>query len=143
MKAAILSQRKSRSNSAIEGVVEFSFTKDEVKKLYWEDEEEFRYKGAMYDVIKKEQAGDEVRMLCIADVREYQLLEKYKNSMHQKGGLDPFSNVVLKLASVQFLVPAHVDVEINMPAKIEFPAKLISSLPSIFSSTQKPPPKVC
>ena len=43
----------------------------------WEEDNEFRLHGDMYDVISKEQCGDTLRVSCIRDDRETELIDEY------------------------------------------------------------------
>jgi len=59
-----------------EELVLFEFTHQEIKKLDWEHESEFKYQGNMYDVAEREQKADKCFLWCYKDDKEKKLKEK-------------------------------------------------------------------
>ena len=65
------------------------FTKEESQKfLEWEDCNEFKYKGLMYDVLKKQIKKDSMYLLCIIDHKENKINKKLSNLVHLLLGND-------------------------------------------------------
>ena len=69
------SQRAIISNSVFnkDKVIEFVFSINDAKKnkdFIDEDENEFEYKGQMYDVISQKISGDSIYIICISDKEE-------------------------------------------------------------------------
>lgn len=52
-----------------------SWEEDPPKQFQWHEEHEFRYRGQMYDVIRKERHGDQVWFYCYWDKAETELLD--------------------------------------------------------------------
>jgi hypothetical protein len=71
--------------SAVEMLI---FNHDELtQKINWKSENEFEFKGKMYDVIKTESAANKVIVYCIWDEKEDELIsnfEKQCNSNYSK-----------------------------------------------------------
>jgi len=59
-----------------EDMILFEFTHQEIKKLDWEHEREFKYQGNMYDVVEQEQHGNKHLLWCYKDDKEKKLKEK-------------------------------------------------------------------
>jgi len=59
-------------------VVELAFDEPSFARLVWEEENEFRFKGEMYDVVEKRVVNGKILLLCIPDKKETQLLYEYK-----------------------------------------------------------------
>lgn len=120
-------------------VVQLLLNESELKQLYWENENEFRYNGEMYDVVEKKISGKEVIIRCISDKKETGLLNQYqRNNKHSSS-----NSSIVQLITAQFLLP--VDDLFDQPQKIiekKF-ADHSSFLQSIISSVLLPPPDVC
>lgn len=120
-------------------VVQLFLSKEESKQLYWEDENEFRYKGEMYDVIEKKTEGNKVLIRCVSDKKETTLLNEYqknnrRNSTH---------STIVQLITAPFVLP--VDHSLLLPQQIvknNF-KDYTSSLQNIASPVLLPPPDVC
>jgi hypothetical protein len=128
--------RWSRSN---DDVVEFSFDQLEAARLEWEDEEEFKLDGEMYDMVDKEMQNGILIVRCIPDKREQQLLENYQKDVARNTKDSKWS--VIKLTITPF-APSFFD-------KLLHPEKSFSKQQVVFTSTivsqslsiLTPPPK--
>lgn len=90
----------------------FSCTATQLAGLAWEADDEFEYKGRMYDVVRMESTGSITTIYCIADEKESALIDAYLQ-LQKKGGSSS-SGTLLKLLSLQFLSPAtHHDVALT------------------------------
>lgn len=122
-----------------EDVVLISLSKEDSKQFFWEDENEFRYKGEMYDVIEKKTEGGQIIIRCISDKKETSLLNEYqKNNKRSSTG-----STIVQLITSHFVLP--VDHCFNRPQKIiKNPFKeYSSSLQKLASAVVLPPPDVC
>lgn len=78
----LLFQHKSSIRKSIEEsfdkeeLILFEFSHQEIKKLDWEHEREFKYQGNMYDVVQREQHGNKHFLWCYKDDKEKKLKEK-------------------------------------------------------------------
>lgn len=120
-------------------LVEFSFSEKELSRLQWEDANEFRYNGKMYDVIEKKKEGQKIVICCISDEKETALLEEYQ----KKQGHDHTTASILQLMTTAFLFSSY--------NAMEPPQKEIAKIVSYYqaktctqpSSLFIPPPNVC
>jgi hypothetical protein len=133
MKAFLKSQKDYKD------VVQLSLNEKESKQVYWENENEFRYNGEMYDVIEKKIKGNQIVIRCIPDKKETALLNEY-----QKNNKSNSSNLtLLQLITAPYVLP--VDHSMKQPEKIikkRF-INLSSSLQNTASAVLLPPPDVC
>jgi hypothetical protein len=63
------------------------FTEKEFASLAWEEEQEFRWKGDMFDVISKSRKEGRITIHCIPDKKETELLDAYQNWLKTEKGL--------------------------------------------------------
>lgn len=83
-------------------VVRFSLNEKEAKQLYWENENEFRYKGKMYDVIETTKTKDQLVVRCVADSKETALIDEYLKHNRR----DHSDSLAVQLITIQFVVPS-------------------------------------
>ena len=69
--------------------------------LHWTEPGEFRYQGAMYDVIGKENTCGHWIIRCISDEKETLLLEHFRKTQRQTRDIDS----LLKLIASAYLPP--------------------------------------
>ena len=72
------------------------FTEKEFASLAWEEEQEFRWKGDMFDVISKSREEGRILVHCIPDKKETELLEAYQHWLKAEKG-STRSSSLLKL----------------------------------------------
>ena len=77
----------------VHGQVVFSFEKNEFTRIEWKDDDEFRFEGNLYDIIRTETNGDSVYVYCIYDEDDTslyavldKLIEKDKDDPEEKDG---------------------------------------------------------
>jgi hypothetical protein len=139
--SAVKSEMKAflKSQKDYKDVVQLSLNEKESKQVYWENENEFRYNGEMYDVIEKKIKGNQIVIRCIPDKKETALLNEY-----QKNNKSNSSNLtLLQLITAPYVLP--VDHSMKQPEKIikkRF-INLSSSLQNTASAVLLPPPDVC
>ena len=71
-----------------EELVEFSFDEPSFKQLEWEEENEFRFKGEMYDVVERKEVNGKFLLLCIPDKKETQLLHEFQKQTEKNQSRD-------------------------------------------------------
>lgn len=74
-------ERQIKATLPDEELIAFTFSPSETDAdtPEWERDDEFRYKGKMYDVVRSEPAGgDSTRYYCLADEDEDRLFENHK-----------------------------------------------------------------
>jgi len=114
-------------------------SKTESHHLHWEDENEFRYRGEMYDVIEMKSTGDTVIFHCIADEKETTLFNQYQKNNKRNGS----SSFIFQLITASYILPTN--------HLLQQPEKAIQShfrdqSPSLKnppSTVPQPPPNVC
>lgn len=120
-------------------VVQLSFSSEQAKQLYWEEENEFRYNGQMYDVIEKKTQENQIIIRCIPDKKETALLNEYQKNNNRNSA----NSTIVQLITAQFILPA--DHSLQQPEKIlkkNF-TDFSSSLQNLASTILPPPPDVC
>lgn len=133
MKAFLKSQKAHRD------VIQLSFKEDESKQLCWEDEQEFSFKGEMYDVIEKTTEGNHIVIRCIPDKKETSLINEYQK--HNKN--NSTGSVVAQLITTHFLLPVDYFLKPTERRVEKHYKNYSSSLQNIASNVLLPPPDVC
>jgi hypothetical protein len=65
------------------------FSRDEfTQKINWKSENEFEFKGKMYDVVKTENAADEIIVFCIWDEKEDDLISNFEKHYRSNSSKD-------------------------------------------------------
>jgi len=59
------------------------------QQLHWENEGEFEYQQAMYDVVRSESLGDSISYYCITDVKESRINQDFKKLLAYTLGQQP------------------------------------------------------
>lgn len=77
----------------------------------WEEEDEFRLKGKMYDVIEKKIENGRWVVRCISDERETELIEKYQKVLEKQFGnrAKKRSASLLKLIVTPYTLPSIIN----------------------------------
>jgi hypothetical protein len=96
-----------RDQKTHKDIVEFRFSKAAPAQPQWEDEEEFRFNGEMYDVIEKITVGDQLFIRCIPDRKETELLHAYQKQHDRNRS----TASVLQLITATFIVSAGPSVQ--------------------------------
>jgi hypothetical protein len=120
-------------------VVEISLSDEQSKQLYWEDKDEFSYKGEMYDVIEKKTVKNQLVIRCIDDKKETSLLNEYQKNNKKNSS----NSTTIQLITTQFVLPDSYS--LKQPEKII--KKIFSdhspSLTNLISAVLPQPPDVC
>ncbi|MDQ3277146.1 MAG: hypothetical protein M3Q06_02395 [Bacteroidota bacterium] len=133
-------KRMLRQNRHRKGVVEFSFDKEELQALQWEEENEFQWRGCMYDVIEKKVVDGKTIITCISDKEEDRLLNEYReNTAHRNRADGP----LLKMLPDYFLPDKGVLLLPLFRLAITTFFEHVSSLLFQPSFVVGPPPKLC
>ncbi|MFA7381000.1 MAG: hypothetical protein WC150_11080 [Bacteroidia bacterium] len=108
----------------------------------WVKEHEFRYRGNLYDIIRKTETTNSVVWYCIQDEREQEMLTHLKQQVHQNNG-HPAKNAKLLIKSIvkDYIVemPAFVHVSALQIAHSTYFICLFLS-PDL--TQESPPPRV-
>jgi len=133
MKAFLQTQKNHKD------VVEILLTNEQSKQVDWEDENEFRFNGEMYDVIEKKIVKKQLFIRCVEDRKETALLNEYQKDNKRNSS----NSITVQLITAQFILPN--DCSLKQPEKI-ISQNFIhrsSSLQNIASTVLLPPPDVC
>jgi hypothetical protein len=125
-----------------EDITKFKFTGDKLDQLEWENENEFRFNGHMYDVISKHQENGSVDIRCIADEKETALLDQYMKINRSNIPGKKALNSLIQLICAQFLPPSEPTLNYFPSLPTKFPTH-ISGLFSMAYPIQTPPPRHC
>ncbi len=74
-------------------------------KFEWEEENEFRFAGSMYDVIEMKVGKDKVVVTCVEDKKENDLLKTFEQIQKRQNRGKSRSGAVLQLLSVLYYSP--------------------------------------
>lgn len=124
-----------------EVVTTISFSAAEMATLHWEDENEFYYRGEMYDVLCVEQNGTQSVIRCVADHKESALVDQYYKTQQGVNDNAPIKSIK-KLMSADFLPTVPSDAFVTVAEKRKELADLIPFLPTVVQTIQTPPPQV-
>ena len=114
-------------------------SKTESHLLHWEDENEFRYRGEMYDVIEMKSTADTVIFHCIADEKETALFNQYQKNNKRNGS----GSFIFQLITAPYILPT--DHLLKQPEKV-IQSHFTDDSPSLKnppSTVPQPPPNVC
>lgn len=107
----------------------------------WENENEFRFKGVMYDVVKKELTSkDELILHCIVDKKETRLWNDLTERVKKNNSSHQALNNLVKLFSSPFLPAKKIIVEFFSDAFL-IHHFISPGTPSTESDVSFPPPK--
>lgn len=88
--------------------VVFSFDKNEFMRLEWKDDDEFRFEGSLYDIIRTENKGDSVYVYCIFD-EDDSILYAVLDNLIENDKDDPKENGGSGLSLSQFYYCGYFD----------------------------------
>lgn len=126
----------------INTVSELAFDPQEAKQIEWESEDEFRWKGEMYDVVAKTIQGDHLIIHCIPDNKETELVGQYLKASQRNSSENLPSSSLVKLITSDFLQPEYSIPELP-EASIDKDFKDFTTVIISFDSNiLTPPPKV-
>ena len=111
----------------------------------WVDKGEFRYKGALYDVVSEKTIGTVTTFQCINDKQEEQLISGFRHSQEFSFGQNSPARTKHASAMLYHVIKlALLDQPKNLPplmsTKVSF-LNPINPLYSIFQPPSSPPPK--
>lgn len=108
----------------------------------WVKEHEFRYRGNLYDIIRKTDTTDGAVWYCIQDEREQEMLTHLKQQVHQNNG-HPSKNAKLLIKSIvkDYIVEMPYSVH-DSPIKIIHSSYFICLFLSPDLMQESPPPRV-
>jgi len=130
--------RQSRNR---EHLLELSFNAEEIQKIHWEDENEFRWQGEMYDVVSKKMQGDRLVITCISDKEEERLLAHYLATTEQNQKKS--KNSLAKFVTDNFVNSESLQLQTCCFVLKKIFFESATTLLSRCSAIITPPPKVC
>lgn len=94
----------------------------------WMEEDEFRYYGKMYDIVKSEKKGDQNIFYCVNDKNEEKLMARFENYLKHHDGTDfPFQqqsnrllNLIIKQAVCELKTIQNIPGEIHEMLSVYF-----------------------
>jgi hypothetical protein len=119
------------------------FYNDEfTQKINWKGENEFEFKGKMYDIVKTERSDNEVIVYCVWDEREDELISNFEkhcqsNSLRDKIHFSHYSLITTNLLAVKndLLKPERIN------SRNFLPENYFNYYHSISKQILTPPPK--
>jgi hypothetical protein len=139
-KAAI---KKQLRNQELPHITIFSFDKNEMKQLSWEDDEEFSLRGEMYDVIDKQFVEGKTVIRCISDKKETALVSAWQKLQNHNSSGRNTSGSLLKLLSLVYCPASFTCLpEPLRPGPCRKPGYVLNFV-TAYPQVQTPPPKYC
>ncbi len=131
------------SNDVSSKIEKLIFTQNEyLNKLNWKDEEEFEFRGEMYDVLKTEISGNNITAYCLRDEKEEELISNYEKLFRENNVKDKVCPELVSLINFHFLA---IQNEISSQGRIGrimlLPGNYINNYVSINKESHSPPPK--
>jgi len=125
-------------------MIHFEFSCQQARQLEWENGNEFRYQGTMFDVIQKTFVNGKVSLRCVSDEKETALIKYYLKVNRENHNGNRKIAGILELSLTPF-IPVHVALP---PAllKDEPPRKFfprITFIRECFHIVITPPPDFC
>jgi len=119
-------------------LVEFAFDQHAFSNLEWEEENEFCFKGEMYDVVETREVNGKFMLLCIPDKKETQLIHDFQEQTEKNQSRD--KRLHFEWAS-SYLQPVslHITLFSPFPDTTRFP-EYVASIFSLPLSIVTPPP---
>ena len=109
----------------------------------WEGDDEFSYKGDMYDVIEKKETNDKLLVKCISDKKEDALVSKYAGLLKDDWGATRKKTSLLLKVIDNLFVYNNESQRPLLPVTIELAVVNYSSpLSSPSSEVLTPPPQL-
>lgn len=129
-----------------EELVQFNFSIEETKKLTWTRKNEFKFNGAFYDVVRKQEVKGKTHFFCIRDDEEKKLFALYEahfqfNLEDDLDGQNPMHTVFELFKKPLFLENKIVCFQLNLLASTKkeyFKLKLLKTQ-SYLDLLDKPP----
>ncbi len=112
--------------------------KNALSQFEWEGDDEFSYKGEMFDVLEKHKEGNKLIIRCISDTKETSLLKDFKKANNNQSS--PKAKLIYKLLDTHFISSTNSTCinfyrEIN-PVKVIFNSPVNAGVKTILT----PPP---
>jgi hypothetical protein len=137
MKKLLLQEKSNKEQT----ILIFSLNDENcISKLEWEDDEEFRLNGEMYDVVEKKIEDGKLIIRCISDKKETALISKFEK-MNKENNSKSKSALLIKLISSTYLPAENTEQfkkVISVPSTIDLQSKIISRAHDVLT----PPPQV-
>ena len=117
--------------------------KTAISKLEWEDDQEFRLDGKMYDVIEKKIENGKLIIRCISDEKETALVKKFEQINNEKGAnAKGKAALLIKLISNTYLVAFVFELPVENSALIQLPYFNSNIITPLRSDVLTPPPQI-
>ncbi len=137
-------RRQVRSRDEV--VFSFSLTEQNRHQIpEWEDENEFRFQGKMYDVIGKKEVNGKLIVRCISDDKETELINKYEDLLDKQMGKGSKQRTaaLIKLFTSPYTIPStFLQTAIINPIRKQFP-RLEPGIVAACRDVLTPPPRYC
>lgn len=108
--------------------------------INWENEDEFEYNNDMYDILKKDTANGILTVYTVADKKESSLLTAYQQINNQHTSKEKSSSL-LRFFQTIYTENSTTYYFKHAIIAIEHQSKYHSTIPTLFFTTEVPPPK--
>jgi hypothetical protein len=114
--------------------------------IHWEDENEFSFRGRMYDLVEKKLHGDQLVLVCISDEKETALLDDFaKNIYNKEGGNSSkkHQSQVIRLVLSPFILEQPAVSLTTLSRSVKKFTRYSELLPQVYFNIITPPPRLC
>ena len=114
-----------------------------ISKLEWEDDQEFRLDGKMYDVIEKKIEDGKLIIRCISDEKETELVKKFEQiNTEKESNTKGRTALLIKLIGNAYIVATVSDLPVENSALIQRPYFNSNIITPLRSDVLTPPPQL-
>lgn len=123
-------------------VLQLRFSESEFTALEWEEAQEFRYKGEMYDVLSLRHQNGATVIACLPDKLETSLVDAFLKTQKQTPENSP-TQTILKLLTTGFLPSQMVSIAVPEKDQRKIQSSILVFLPDVPRALLTPPPQDC
>ena len=144
MKREMKARLRSDPNQFEQTIFEFELLNDKpvAASFEWEEEDEFRYNGSIYDVIEKEITGNILKLRCIDDKDEARIIKKMEELQKNGQGNNKSESIPLQQLLSLLLFNQHNGCErVNLFSPLNHIAHYCGTLTPVILDIVGPPPR--
>jgi hypothetical protein len=142
IKAEMKKMVRSTLSREEEQVFSFSVNDKTIAKPEWENENEFRLDGKMYDVIEKKIENGEMVIRCVSDDKETDLIKRYEKINSDAGNSSKSKTALLiKLISTPYVTLLNSELPVNNNQPSQKPSLVLHIISKDRSDVLTPPPQ--
>jgi hypothetical protein len=111
------------------------------EEFEWVNNHEFRFEGALYDIIRTSSEGTGIKWHCINDQQEEQILQRLKQQVHQQNGHPAKNAKQLAKSLVKDYIFEHFTADFYTVFSKHFFYPRMNALYHTYGEQTAPPPR--